>query len=282
MNYYYIENLIQREKGESMTTLRPHKAPVYLPVQLHKVLNFGRDEFSRSEELENYPSPIHAYRSRKQDEPVERESASSQSINKEKINDQAISARSENKSPRDTAATAFIPDQKAEGLSQVNTSDDTINQMLSEHELTSNKSTKNQILPKLYTDQTQNKFDTELHHRGSKTDQSQNKVDIGSHHRGSKHVDFHIKTFTSNIVERENTKLPKSNKGTIKLREDTIKPAKNDHKPIDSSMPTIRVSIGKIEVRAVSPPVSPRKTTPRVQSKMSLEDYLNRRERGNQ
>jgi len=278
--YYYIENLIQREKGEGLTVFRPHNATEYLPVHLNTVLHFSRDECSRSEELDNYPAPLHVYRSPKQEEPVERESAPSQPINKEKINEQAISAPSKNNSPRNTAATALIPDQKDEGLSQVNTSDDMISQMPGEHKLISNNSIKNPASPKLYIDQLQNKFDIELHHRRSKMDQSQNKVDIGSHHRGSKNFDFHTKTFISNIVERENTKLPVSDKGVIKLREDTIKPDKNDHKPIENSMPTIRVSIGKIEVRAVSPPVSPRKTTPCVQPKMSLEDYLSRREGG--
>jgi len=47
-----------------------------------------------------------------------------------------------------------------------------------------------------------------------------------------------------------------------------------------TSAPIIRVTIGRVEVRAIHPPAPAPKSTKPVQPKLSLEDYLRKRERG--
>jgi hypothetical protein len=44
--------------------------------------------------------------------------------------------------------------------------------------------------------------------------------------------------------------------------------------------PTIRVTIGRIDVRAVTAPAEPARETVRPQPRLSLDDYLKQRNRG--
>jgi hypothetical protein len=52
--------------------------------------------------------------------------------------------------------------------------------------------------------------------------------------------------------------------------------------PVPSSASVIRVHIGRIEVRAAapSPPLEPRKKTPKSRPELSLGDYLKKRKGG--
>jgi hypothetical protein len=83
-------------------------------------------------------------------------------------------------------------------------------------------------------------------------------------------------------VFAENDTSKQNNGGKIRpLDEDNDSRRMNRH-TIQTTTPTVRVSIGKIEVRAVLPPRnSPKPVTP-ARPKMSLDDYLRRREGGNQ
>jgi len=70
--------------------------------------------------------------------------------------------------------------------------------------------------------------------------------------------------------------FPDPRRSQLRRRKD-FSPAEQ---PSSTSAPVIRVTIGRVEVRAVHPPApapKPAKTTP---PKLSLEDYLHKRERG--
>jgi hypothetical protein len=247
----YINNLIHRVTSRSEPTLLPLRDPGSILPLITSAQDSGDNELRT---LNNYDD-TRVQQPRNTDirtEPSDLNHIQSHDGNYFRVKDPSKDVSRKKNIPEDTTADPSNPERLPAGyqpkiVSHTNADDESDNVL----QLTDIQDGKPQL-------------------RNSKAQGIEPPADIRNFKKGS------LRIFVENDTSKQ------KNGGKIRPLDEDIESRRMDRHTMQTTTPTVRVSIGKIEVRAVLPPLNSPKPVKPARPKMSLDDYLRRREGGNQ
>jgi hypothetical protein len=239
----YLTNLIQRERTEDATKVQPHRASAYVPILQNPILNSDSNDIITFEEQDNNSTEPQPHIMSLQTKSSELKL--SQSRNEDNVR---VSGQPE--------------------IEKINSKRTYISAEVSDQELS----------PR--TEHPQNTSQSEL----SENVKTFQPSDV---RRLTSLLSFEKEMFTQYKTGKKLSKMAidpydEIDKGKIEPREENLIRRIKENQIIQQTAPTIRVSIGRIEIRAITQSVNQRTTSSPVRPKISLEDYLRRRDGGNQ